>query len=420
MHEGLWRLCQRAAVRLCALPTSHPLAPHVQRAGRRFVKAHRSALHELLDAYRPWLDIKNTERIRPVRLHPRWTPRHRTRVIQDRKEAAEDDARWADGDAYRVYTDGSDIDGGVGAAALLYKPGYEQPEVLQLHLGPSTRHTVYEAEIVATVLAMELLRRTLLCTQQASIGLDNTAAIQASQLRSPGAGRYLTDMFHAAVRNLKAARPQLQLTLRWVPGHTDIPGNEAADEAAKQAARGHSSPTRHLPKSLRKTLPLSTTRARQNYKAELDRRASERWRTSTRGVRLAPVDKSLPSKNYGALVASLPRRHANLLMQFRTNHVPLQDYLARIGKAPDATCPTCHSAPETVAHFLLACPTYSLHRAVHFRHLGFSGRTLAALLNSKDSLRPLFNFVNATGRLRSVFGALIGPHYPDSEDDSEA
>ncbi|CDO73955.1 hypothetical protein BN946_scf185043.g2 [Trametes cinnabarina] len=115
--------CHRAAVRLCTLPTSHPLAPHIQRAGSRFVKAHRSALHELLDAYHPWLNYKNTERIAETRLHPRWRPLHHIHVLEDREEAAADDQHWAQDGAYRVYTDSSDIDGGVGAAALLYGVG---------------------------------------------------------------------------------------------------------------------------------------------------------------------------------------------------------------------------------------------------------------------------------------------------------
>ncbi|OSC97663.1 hypothetical protein PYCCODRAFT_1347409, partial [Trametes coccinea BRFM310] len=118
-------------------------------------------------------------------------------------------------------------------------------------LGPSTHHTVYEAEIVATLLGVELLRRETHCTQQVSIALDNMAAIQASELRTTGPARYLTDLFHAAVRNLKIDRPNLRLTLRWVPGHADVPGNEAADEAAKAAAAGDSSPVQQLPRPLR-------------------------------------------------------------------------------------------------------------------------------------------------------------------------
>lgn len=53
--------------------------------------------------------------------------------------------------------------------------------------------------------------------------------------------------------------------------------------------------------------------------------------------------------------------------------------------------------------------------------LGFSGRTLATLLNSKAALRPLFTYVNATGRLRTVVGALVGPRsgYPDSDTEDD-
>ncbi|KAI0364126.1 hypothetical protein BV20DRAFT_956899 [Pilatotrama ljubarskyi] len=105
-------------------------------------------------------------------------------------------------------------------------------------------------------------------------------------------------------------------------------------------------------------------------------------------------------------------------MQFRTNHVPLQTYLHRIGKAASAACPTCGDGPETVTHYLFACSTYSLHRAVHFRPLGYSGRTLCTLLNSNDALRPFFAYVNATGRFRSTLGALDDP-CPEDDDDAD-
>ncbi|KAI0659786.1 hypothetical protein C8Q70DRAFT_914851 [Cubamyces menziesii] len=117
----------------------------------------------------------------------------------------------------------------------------------------------------------------------------------------------------------------------------------------------------------------------------------------------------MPSKKFAELTSALPRRHTNLLIQLRTNHVPLQAFLERIGKVNTAICPTCGSAPETVSHYLLACSTYTLHRAIHFRPLGYTGRNLKTLLNSKDATAPLFGYINATGRLRAAFGSLEIP-----------
>ncbi|KAH9887616.1 hypothetical protein C8Q73DRAFT_748483 [Cubamyces lactineus] len=126
----------------------------------------------------------------------------------------------------------------------------------------------------------------------------------------------------------------------------------------------------------------------------------------------------MPSKRFAELTAKLPRRHAGLFIQFRTNHIPLQAYLTRIGKAEAATCPTCGAASETVAHFLLICPTYTLHHAVHYRPLGFSGRNLKTLLNSKEAIHPLFNYVNTTGRLCTTFRSLnIPDNYENASND---
>ena len=110
----------------------------------------------------------------------------------------------------------------------------------------------------------------------------------------------------------------------------------------------------------------------------------------------------------------LARRHANLLTQLRTGHVPLYAYLKRINKSLTNTCPTCAEAPETPAHYLLDCPSYAIHRAIHFRTLGREGRKLSVLLNSRAALRPLFAYINATERFRRIFGLL-----PELEDENK-
>lgn len=297
---------------------------------------------------------------------------------------------------------------------MLYPPGQQRPRYLYMHLGPSTRHTVYEAEIVATILGLELLRTERQCINKASIALDNTAAIQASTLHSSAPGCCLTDVFHRQLEKLKCAHPGLRLTLRWVPGHDNIPGNENADAAVKEAAAGRSSPSPQLPLPLRRPLPLSASRARQNFATELQRRASARWKVSRRGIRMMEIDSKLPLAKYDELIRSLPRRHANLLLQLCTSHVPLNKHLARIGRVLSETCPMCGEAAGTVAHFLLACPSFAMNRATHYAPLGFSGRRLKVLLNSPKAVWPLFNYVNSTARFWQVFGTLTAPDRNDN------
>lgn len=192
------------------------------------------------------------ECIKPAQVHPQWCPRHKVHVIPNWEAAAVDDRHWNRHGAYQVYTDRSDIDGGVGAVAILYPLG-------RRHLGPSTRHTMYEAGIAATILGLKLLCTECHAVGKASIALDNMAAVQASMLCLSVPGRYLTDMFHRQLERLKKARLELRLTLRWVPGHDDLPGNEAVDAVAKEAVGGRCSPTLQLPKPLRSPLSMNAS-----------------------------------------------------------------------------------------------------------------------------------------------------------------
>ena len=73
----------------------------------------------------------------------------------------------------RVYSDGSDINGGVGAAAILFRDGIRQ-KTLRAYLGTSEHHTVYEAELVGIMLAAHLLHNEVSLTQ-ADIGVDTLA-----------------------------------------------------------------------------------------------------------------------------------------------------------------------------------------------------------------------------------------------------
>lgn len=406
------KVCHRATVRMATLPQSHPLSPYIQRASKRYVKRHRTQLHELFHHYN--ISPERTETIQPTRQAPGWAPDFRTQIAANKEEAKVQEEIWATRPGIRIYSDGSDIDGGVGAAAVLYRPGKRgYPKTLKLHLGRSSDHTVYEAEIVGMILGAELIRKESR-PGQVSLAVDNQAALRAIGKCYRKPGHYLLDKFLDRLRLTRNIKPDLSLTLRWVPGHVDIEGNEAADVGAKEAARGFSSAVNRIPANLhprdaKPTLPTSAAKLKQLHLEKLKTQATLVWKSSKRYNRTQMMATTLPAKHFTNLIAKLPRKHASILFQLRSGHAPLRRHLHQLGKVQSPVCPACHSAHETVFHFLIKCPAHRNHRADLFQEVGLKGRNIVYLLSSKEAVRPLFRFIHETGRLASVFGGLILP-----------
>ena len=129
-------------------------------------------------------------------------------------------------------------------------------------------------------------------------------------------------------------------SLQWVPGHAGLPGNELADEIAREAANleQHDVPI---------DLPSAKARLRRHAHREWEQRLQPTRYALQNGVRRPPTAERL----------GLSRRECVEVARLRTGHsLMLREYRHRIGLEDDPTCPECGLEDETLTHLLTDCP----------------------------------------------------------------
>ena len=140
----------------------------------------------------------------------------------------------------------------------------------------------------------------------------------------------------------------IQLTLQWIPGHCDLPGNEKADKLAKEGAKQEQPNNPATYNNIRRIL-------RNNSKEEW----LKRWRDGETG---RAVFKELKEPNRNDSINSLTRKNQSAIFQLRTGHSKLNFNLNRFDPCYTPLCRNCPHPYETTEHVLFECPGLKTER----------------------------------------------------------
>jgi ribonuclease HI len=392
--------CSKAAVRLATVPPEHPLFKLVKSSAKRFVNRHKAPLHHLMHIFK--LNPSAISKIAVAVRNPMDNHKLHLRIsIANSKESSKLEAANAT-ERIKVYSDGSEINGKVGAAALLFRPG-KPTRTLHYHLGRDTEHTIQEAEMVGLLLGLHLVKTETAGNTTYALGTDNQAAIKSlsTPLVQSSQKIALTVLKTAASIQKRRASNKYALTLRWTAGHSGIDGNEQADKAAKAAAGGASSDKKLLPPLLRNKLTINPTALKREHSKTIKTKWKREWTQSRRGIKMMTLDGTTPSNKLLKSLsnAKLTRKASSIIAQICIGHFPLNEYLYRFKRVDNPRCPACGASVETINHFLFHCRSYA-HMRWPLEQKCKGRLSLKAILASPELTESLTHYIDATGRFK--------------------
>ncbi|KNG79995.1 putative reverse transcriptase [Aspergillus nomiae NRRL 13137] len=259
-----------------------------------------------------------------------------------------------------VYTDGSGLNGRIGASAVSISRGWIHSRTL----GTEGESTVYAGELTGIRMALHKLRKEKL---PAIIFVDSQAAIQAVRNPQRPSGQYILGEIYYIVKRYNMRN---RVQIRWIPAHIGVLGNEAADEAAREIRR------------------------------RIKGRLAREWKTEKTGRtthRLAEI----PNKRVLDLYKGLSKPHASIIIQMRTQRNGLQHFLFKI-KVSDSDQCHCGQGSQTSRHILLQCPLFIEPRKAMLdrldpgirRKMDYNG-----IMSHPQAMRYVAEFMHQTGLL---------------------
>ena len=322
----------------------------------------------------------------PAWIQPPWID-HSYRVkIKEKSQAIKDAAIIAGANILGLYADAS-VTKRLASIAVVRRTGIATQVVRQDSIGWASTCGVLSAEIAAIAAALEYaLEHIKPLPQLETLGLvvfsDSQQALRAIQAGNDArTGRALLEKIAESIEAL--SRKGIDVRFKWSPGHEGIVGNEEANDAAREASSQEGKPTAQARERVREVVGVIRLINR-------DRSENPTLFDTTRlpGQYTWKMDQALPGKHTLRLYRSLTSDQAAILIQARTGHCRLNQYLSRIGVVDEAKC-SCGNDEETIRHLILSCPRWTDERRELHETVGARSGDVSYLLGGWGSRKDV-------------------------------
>ncbi|XP_066256305.1 uncharacterized protein [Euwallacea similis] len=232
-----------------------------------------------------------------------------------------------------IFTDASKNEQGLGCAAIKANNTLwtsTLPKYCSIHTG----------ELYAILQALKTVNDT---GQVIGICTDSLSALHS--IKNPYSTNRLVQEIHDICQVLNTNHNKIHII--WIPSHRNIPGNEQADLAAKDAI-DRKSPTAEI------TLHGYLMR---HFKQSTRTKWLDTWNQSNSKLARSGTARSSPNN------PPLNRKDTIIIRRLRIGHTKVTHSFLMARETPP-NCITCNT-PLSCEHILITCPQYSQSRTLH-------------------------------------------------------
>jgi ribonuclease HI len=393
-------VCQYA-FRALKLASTHPIQQelgHIPDANNRTTRSSRvytklplTQLERIHNSIQGLVDLDCLEAIQHFKYAPwnRVTPYsvEISSLAKDKAASLHNSNLAQESNVYTIYTDASaipnDSSTGIGVGLVVYSNTTEQVFQSRTNLGPD--QLVYNGELEGITQAAEYASHIAQPGQEFRIYSDNQAALH--RLKTPSDNPGQACQIRTSQATDVAIAKGATLSIHWVPGHTEVTGNETADTLAKEA-------TELVPDSYETSFAFLGSKVRElkrlEWQALLDNYDKQPNQNPATYKKLFPWRLS----NKIQLPPGTKRELASSFYQLKIGHGYIKSYLHRLGHSDSDLC-RCGKR-ETPEHLLLSCRLLRKERTRLRDSLQGSRLTQQLLLHTKPGIEKTLVFLKET------------------------